>query len=108
LFVRTQDNSYNYIRFQRTITVYFIGYFIEPHVFPFELPNEVAVQAGLTVTAFDTPRRFIKFRVLNGRQRGITRAICLFVPWHDCLCKLARTSIPYPASNSRSNNSGRN
>jgi len=72
-------------------------------VFPFERPNEVAVQAGLTVTAFDTPRRFIKFRVLNGRQRGITRAICLFVPWHDCLCKLARTSIPYPASNSRSN-----
>lgn len=60
--------------------------------------HEAAVRRGLTVTAFDTPRRFIKFRVLNERQRGITRAICLFVPWHDRLCKLARASIPHPAN----------
>lgn len=67
-----------------------------------------AVRADLTVTAFDTPRRFIKFRVLNERQQGITRAICLFASWHDCPCKLARASTPHLASNSRSDDSGRN
>lgn len=68
-------------RFDQTIAVYFVDVRKHAHVPVWTIPRSRCTHSGLTVTAFDAPRRFIKFRVLNERHRGITRAICLFVPW---------------------------
>lgn len=67
-------------RLDQTIAVYFVDVRKHAHVPVWTTPRSRCTHSGLTVTAFDAARRFIKFRVLNERHRGITRAICLFVP----------------------------